>query len=63
MLDRVLASGIPIVGCSIGPLGVFADATARWVAQLPQHDESGPAFQRLGRDVARDVVSSIVENF
>jgi hypothetical protein len=26
-------------------------------------DESGPAFQRLGRDVARDVVSSIVENF
>lgn len=26
-------------------------------------DESGPAFERLGRDVARDVVSSIVENF
>ncbi len=26
-------------------------------------DESGPALQRLGQDVARDVVSSIVENF
>ncbi len=26
-------------------------------------DESGPAFDRLSRDVARDVVSSIVENF
>ncbi len=26
-------------------------------------DESGPAFDRLGRDVARDVVSSVVENF
>ncbi len=26
-------------------------------------DESDPAFDRLGRDVARDVVSSIVENF
>lgn len=26
-------------------------------------DESGPALQRLGQDVARDVVSSIVEDF
>jgi hypothetical protein len=26
-------------------------------------DESGPAFDRLSRDIARDVVSSIVENF
>ena len=26
-------------------------------------DESGPALDRLSRDVARDVVSSIVENF
>ena len=26
-------------------------------------DESGPAFDRLGRDVARNVVSSVVENF
>jgi len=26
-------------------------------------DESDPAFDRLGRDVARDVVSAIVENF
>jgi hypothetical protein len=26
-------------------------------------DESGPAFDRLSRDVAHDVVSSIVENF
>jgi len=26
-------------------------------------DESGPALDRLGRDVARDVVSSVVENF
>ena len=26
-------------------------------------DESGPAFDRLGRDVARDIVSSVVENF
>ena len=26
-------------------------------------DESGPAYDRLGRDVAREVVSSVVENF
>ncbi len=26
-------------------------------------DESGPAFDRLSRDLARDIVSSIVENF
>jgi hypothetical protein len=26
-------------------------------------DESGPAFERLGQDAARDIVSSIVENF
>lgn len=26
-------------------------------------DESGPAFDRMSRDIARDVVSSIVENF
>jgi hypothetical protein len=26
-------------------------------------DESGPAFDRLSRDLARDVVSAIVENF
>ena len=26
-------------------------------------DESGPAFDRLSHDVARDVVSSVVENF
>ncbi len=26
-------------------------------------DESGPAFDRLSRDMARDLVSSIVENF
>jgi hypothetical protein len=26
-------------------------------------DESGPAFERVGRDVARQVVSSVVENF
>lgn len=26
-------------------------------------DESGPALQRLGQDAARDIVSSIVENF
>lgn len=26
-------------------------------------DESGPAYGRLGRDVARDVVTSVVENF
>jgi Lipopolysaccharide-assembly len=26
-------------------------------------DESGPAFDRLSRDVARDVVSAVVENF
>jgi hypothetical protein len=26
-------------------------------------DESGPAFDRLSRDVARDIVSSVVENF
>lgn len=26
-------------------------------------DESGPAFQRLSRDVARDVVTGILENF
>jgi hypothetical protein len=26
-------------------------------------DESGPAMDRLSRDLARDVVSSIVENF
>jgi hypothetical protein len=28
-----------------------------------QIDESGPAFHRLSRDLARDVVSSVVENF
>lgn len=26
-------------------------------------DESGPAYERLGRDVAREVVTSVVENF
>jgi len=26
-------------------------------------DESGPAFERVGRDVARDIVSNVVENF
>jgi hypothetical protein len=26
-------------------------------------DETGPAYDRLGRDVARDVVSAVVENF
>lgn len=26
-------------------------------------DESGPAFDRLSRDLARDVVSAVVENF
>jgi Lipopolysaccharide-assembly len=26
-------------------------------------DESGPAFDRLSRDLARDIVSAIVENF
>lgn len=26
-------------------------------------DESGPAFDRLSRDVARDLVSAVVENF
>jgi hypothetical protein len=26
-------------------------------------DESGPAFDRLSRDLARDIVSSVVENF
>jgi len=26
-------------------------------------DESGPAFDRLSRDVARDIVSSVIENF
>jgi hypothetical protein len=26
-------------------------------------DESGPAFERLNRDVARDLVSAVVENF
>jgi hypothetical protein len=26
-------------------------------------DESGPAFDRLGRDLARDIVSAVVENF
>lgn len=26
-------------------------------------DESGPAYDRLGRDIARQVVSSVVENF
>jgi PBP1b-binding outer membrane lipoprotein LpoB len=26
-------------------------------------DESGPAFDRLSRDIARDLVSSVVENF
>jgi hypothetical protein len=26
-------------------------------------DESGPAFDRLNRDVARDLVSAVVENF
>lgn len=26
-------------------------------------DESGPALQRLGQDVARDLVSAIIENF
>jgi len=26
-------------------------------------DESGPAFDRLSRDLARDIVSAVVENF
>ena len=26
-------------------------------------DESGPAFDRISRDLARDIVSAIVENF
>ncbi len=26
-------------------------------------DESGPAYDRLGRDIAREVVTSVVENF
>src|SRR6202011_878870 len=42
---RVLAPGIPIGGRSIEPLGVFADAPARRVAQLPQNDQRGLALR------------------
>jgi PBP1b-binding outer membrane lipoprotein LpoB len=33
------------------------------VAPHQLFDESGPAFDRLSRDVARDLVSAVVENF
>ena len=44
--DRILISGIPIAGRSIAPLGAFADAPARRVAQFPKHDQRGFALRR-----------------
>src|ERR1700730_13300242 len=44
--DRVLAPGIPIGGRGIEPLGAFADAPARRVAQLPQYDQRSLALRR-----------------